>query len=104
MSVIVVATIVGLTITTIAIKASGPLAFGGRRLPAPLAGVIPLLAPALLAALVVTETLGGAGRSLTVDARVAGVAAAAIGLALRLPVLAVIVLAAVATALTRALV
>lgn len=103
MSLVVVATIAGLTITTIGIKASGPVVFGGRRLPIALARVIPLLAPALLAALVVTETLGGAGRSLTVDARLVGVAAAAIGLALRVPVLAVIVLAAVATALVRAL-
>jgi len=54
---------------TAAIKAFGPLAFGGRELSTLLARVIPLLAPALLAALVVTETIGGHGRTIAIDAR-----------------------------------
>jgi phage shock protein C len=43
---------------------------------------MPLLAPCLLAALVVGQTLGD-GRALVVDVRLAGVAAAAVALALR---------------------
>ena len=65
-------TVAGLCVTTAAIKAFGPVVFGGRDLPGLLARAIPLLAPALLAALVVTETVGGTGRSLVIDARVGG--------------------------------
>jgi hypothetical protein len=54
--------------------------------------VIPLLAPALLAALVITEMFGGHGRSLIVDARAGGPAAAAVAIAACAP-LAVVVLA-----------
>ena len=59
---------------TAAIKAIGPVALGGRDLPAWFTGVIVLLAPALLSALVVTQALSE-GHRLTVDARTAGVVA-----------------------------
>ena len=62
--------------------------------------IIALLAPALLAALVVTETFGEDGR-LVLDARAFGVAVAAIALALRAPVLVAVTFAAVATAMVR---
>ena len=84
---------------TIALKASGPL-LAGRGLPAPLEGMLPLLAPALLAALVVTQTFGSDGR-LVLDERAAGVAAAGVAVALRAPVLAAVVAAAAVTALLR---
>lgn len=87
---------------TVALKAVGPLVLGGRELPARFTGVIALLAPALLAALVVTQTLG-ADEGLVVDARLAGVAAGAGALALRAPLLAVVVVAAAVTAGARAL-
>ncbi len=77
--------------------------FGGRDLPQLLARIIPLLAPALLAALVVVETFGGRGRSLTLDARAGGLAAAAAALALRTSLVVVVLCAALATALIRAL-
>jgi branched-subunit amino acid transport protein len=48
---------------------------GGRELSPRLAGVVDLLAPALLTALIVVETLGGDER-IEVDASLAGVAAA----------------------------
>ena len=96
-------TIGALAAGTVAIKSVGPMALGGRALPARLNGFIHLLAPSLLAALVAVETFGGAGRSLVVDARVVGVAAAALALALRLPMTVVVIAAAVATAVTRAL-
>jgi branched-subunit amino acid transport protein len=85
---------------TIAFKGAGPAILGGRRLPARLDGAVNLLAPALLAALVVDQGLAS-GRHLTFDARVGGIAAAAVAIALRLPLIAVIVVAAVATALLR---
>jgi hypothetical protein len=59
-----------------------------------------LLAPSLLAALVVTQTFAD-GRRLVLDARAAGVAAAAVAIASRAPLLVVVVVAAVATALVR---
>ena len=87
---------------TVALKGVGPLVLGGRRLPARLTGVVSLLAPTLLAALIVTQTFAS-GTALVVDARVAGVAAAAIAIVLRAPILVVILFAAVAAAVTRAL-
>lgn len=96
-------TVVLLAAGTIAIKAAGPVLLGGRPLPATLGAVVGLLAPSLLAALVVVETLAGHDRALVVDARLAGLLAAAATLALRLPVLVVVLAAAVATASARAL-
>ena len=88
---------------TVAIKSLGPVLLGGRPLPVALTGVVELLAPALLAALVVTQALA-AGQSISPDARLFGVAAAGIALWRKAPVLVVIVAAAAAAALTRLLV
>jgi len=96
----IVVLVVGLV--TMALKAVGPLVLGGRELPARFTGVIALLGPALLAALVVTQTLGTED-GLVVDERLAGVAAGAGALALRAPLLAVVVVAAAVTAAVRAL-
>ena len=87
-------------IGTIAIKASGPVLLGGRPLPDRVQGVVALLAPALLAALVATNTFGE-GQRLVLDARVIGVAVAAIALALRAPILVVVILAAASAAVAR---
>lgn len=95
------ATIVALTLGTIAIKGAGPAAIGGRALPPRVTRLIGLLAPALLAALIVTETFGGAGRSLTIDARAAGLAVAATVLATTESLVGAVVGSAVATALVR---
>ncbi len=94
------ATVLIVSAATIAIKAAGPVALGGRELPERLAGVIALLAPALLAALVVVQAFGG-DRRLELDERAFGLAAAAIAAACRAPVLAVVVVAAAVTALAR---
>ncbi|HEY6523442.1 MAG TPA: AzlD domain-containing protein [Solirubrobacteraceae bacterium] len=96
-------TVAGLCVTTAAIKAFGPVVFGGRDLPGLLARAIPLLAPALLAALVVTETVGGTGRSLVIDARVGGLVVAAFAIWRRWPLAVVVLCAAGATALLRAI-
>lgn len=69
-------TIAVLALATIAIRASGPVALGGRELPDPILRVIALTAPALLAALVITQTLTDASGDPAIDERVAGVAAA----------------------------
>jgi branched-subunit amino acid transport protein len=87
-------------IATMAIKAAGPVLLGERPLPVRVKSVVALLAPALFAALVGTATLG-AGQSLVVDARIVGVGAAVVALALRAPTLAVVVVAALAAALAR---
>jgi branched-subunit amino acid transport protein len=88
---------------TVALKSTGPVLLGGRELPPRLATLLALLAPALLAALVVTQAVGG-DRKIVLDARLVGVAAAAVAIAIRAPLVVVVVLAAVAAALTRALV
>jgi hypothetical protein len=61
---------------------------------------VALLAPVLLAALVVTQTVGG-DNELVFDARLAGVAAGAAAIAVGAPLPAVVIVAAAATALTR---
>jgi hypothetical protein len=63
--------------------------------------VISLVAPALLAALVVYESLTGPRGGISFDARIFGVVAAALALALRLPLVVVVTVAAVTTALLR---
>lgn len=94
-------TIGALTVATALIKASGPVMFGGRSLPAPALRVISLLAAALLAALVVTQTFAD-DQELVIDARAAGLAAAAGALALRQSLVVTMVCAAAVTALARA--
>ncbi len=95
--------IIGLTVTTIAIRASGPVLLGGRELPPRALDVIALLAPALLAALVATETFGGEGSDLVIDERAIGVAGAGGVLALRGSILWAMAVAVVLTASARAL-
>ncbi|HET7146425.1 MAG TPA: AzlD domain-containing protein [Gaiellaceae bacterium] len=87
---------------TFALKSVGPVGVGARRLPAALERVLGLVAPAILAALVVTETFAS-GRSLVVDARLAGVGAGVVAIAFRAPLWVVVVAGAAATAAVRAL-
>lgn len=85
---------------SVALKALGPVLLGGRELPPRVLAVVALLAPTLLGALVATQVFGG-DRELVVDARAIGLLAAVLALLARLPVLAVVVAAAAATALAR---
>ena len=87
-------------VATVAMKGFGPVVLGGRPLPGRAAGPLELLAPALLAALVLTQTVGG-DRTVEVDERLLGVAAAGVALLLRAPTLVVVVVAAAVTALAR---
>jgi branched-subunit amino acid transport protein len=95
-----VAVVVGAA--TIGFKASGPVLLSHRHLPNQVAGLVALLAPVLLAALVVTQTVGGDNR-LVLDARLAGVGIGAAAIAARAPLPVIVVAAAVATALARLL-
>jgi branched-subunit amino acid transport protein len=85
---------------TIALKASGPVLLGGRTLPDTVARVLEMLAPAMLAALVVTQLVAG-DRELVLDESLGGIAAAGVAIALRAPILVTVVVAAVVTALLR---
>jgi branched-subunit amino acid transport protein len=97
-------TIAVLAVTTALIRASGPVVLGGRQLPAAFRGVIALVAPALLAALIVVETVGAPeGGSLDLDARVLGVGACAVALRAGAGTLPAVAAAAVVTAGVRAL-
>ena len=88
--------------TTAVIRGAGPVALGGRELPVRAMGVVGLLAPALLAALVVTETFGGEGSGLVVDERALGVAGAGVVVALRGGILLAMAVAMALTAGARA--
>lgn len=94
-------TILAVALANAAIKASGPVFVGGKELPSRANAVISLLAPALLATLVVTETFGDEG-TLVVDEKALGVGVAAVALLLRAPVLVAVFLAALTAALARA--
>jgi hypothetical protein len=94
--------ILALAAGTVLFKVTGPLLAGGREPPAPLVRVIGLLAPALIAALIVSDTFTS-GRQLAIDARVLGLAVGAIALWLKVPAVLALVLAAATCAGVRAL-
>ena len=84
---------------TIAFKAAGPLLLGGRELPQRLASAFES-APSVLAALVVTQAFAEDGE-IVLDEKLVGVGVAVVAVRLRAPLIAVMVLAAVSTALVR---
>jgi branched-subunit amino acid transport protein len=85
---------------TMSFKAAGPVLLVGREMPARMLGAVELLAPPLLAALVVTQALGEEG-TIVLDERLLGLATATVAIRLRAPLILVIVVAAVTTALVR---
>jgi uncharacterized membrane protein len=95
-------TIAALGAGAYAFKAIGLVALGGRTLPLRTQACLALIPPALLGALIVTNTFGD-GRSLVVDARVVGVAAAAVATWRRLPFPAIILIGSAVTAVVRAI-
>lgn len=94
--------IAGMALATFAIKAAGPIALGGRALPARLTGVVALLAPALLAALIVTNALAD-GQKLTIGTDTAGVVAGGLVVWRTGSVIACVLVAAAVTAVLRAI-
>ncbi len=99
-------TIALVAVATFVIKGIGPFVFGpserGAGLPAPLARVVLLLAPPLLAALVVTNALAD-GPAVHAGADTLGVATAGVLVWRGLTVLPAVVVAAVVTAVSRLL-
>jgi branched-subunit amino acid transport protein len=95
-------TVLALGAGAYAFKAVGLVVLGGRPLPASLQSCLTLIPPAMLGALIVTNTFA-VGQTLVIDARAAGVAAAAIATWRRMPFPLIIVLASAVTALVRAL-
>jgi branched-subunit amino acid transport protein len=93
--------IIGCAAVTFVIKAAGPVLLGGRQLPRPVRGVLALLAPALLAALVVVSALAD-GDQLTVGEDTAGVAVAGLVFWRTGSIVGCVVVSAVVTALLRA--
>jgi branched-subunit amino acid transport protein len=85
---------------TVLFKAAGPLFLARRSLPPRALSLVEVLAPAMLAALVVTQAVGGE-RELVFDERLLGLGAGAIAVALRAPLLVVMVVAAAVAALVR---
>ena len=87
-------------VATMVFKASGPVLLGRRELPPRVNSVVEVLAPAMLAALVVTQTLGG-DRELIFDERLAGVVVGGIAVWLRAPLVVVMGAAAATAAVIR---
>jgi branched-subunit amino acid transport protein len=85
---------------TMVFKAAGPVFLGKRRLPPRAQSVVELVAPVMLTALVVTQTLGG-DEKIVVDARIPGVAAAAVAIWRGAPIFVAMLIAALVTALVR---
>jgi hypothetical protein len=85
----------------VALKAAGPLLLARRPLGERTLAVVELVAPVMLLALVVAQTVGG-DRALVVDGRVAGVAVAGVALWRGLPIVPAMVIAAAVTGGLRA--
>ena len=96
-------TILALAAGTAGSKLVGTLVLGARPPSERTLAVTALVAPALLAALVVYETLSDHGDGITVDARAAGLGAAVLAIQARAPMIVVVLVAAAVTAGVRAL-
>jgi hypothetical protein len=95
--------VAALCVGTVGLKAIGPATLGARRPPARALAVIALVAPAILTSLVVYETLSDSHSGLTIDARVVGLGIGGAAALARLPMIAIVVLAAGGAALARQL-
>jgi branched-subunit amino acid transport protein len=96
-------TIIGLAVTTALVKAAGPVVFGGRAPHPAFLRVVAMMAPALLAALVVTSALTD-GRQLGLGADTVGVLVGGVLLWRGWSVVLAVVVAVAVTAALRALV
>ena len=88
------------SIATWVMKASGPLALGDRQLPSTGVKVTTLLAPALLAGLIVVDLGGAKWRALDWQ-QVVGVGVAGVARTLKAPMVLAVVCGIVTTALLR---
>ena len=94
----VVIVVVG--VASILFKAAGPVFLGRRDLPPRMVAVVSLIGPVMLTALVVTQTVGG-DQEIVLDARLPGVAAAAIVVRRGAPVAVAMLVTAVVTGTIR---
>jgi len=94
----IVVVVVGLV--SIVFKAAGPVFVGNRTLPPRVESVVALIGPVMLTALVVTQTVGG-DQQIVLDARLPGVAAAAVAVWRGAPVVVAMLVAAFVTGLLR---
>lgn len=94
--------VLSLGVGAYAFKALGLVVLGGRHVPPRLDRCLALVPAALLAALIVKDTFS-TGSDLVVDARAAGVGVAAFAAWRRAPLVLVIALGAIVTALVRRL-
>lgn len=93
--------VIAVGVGTILFKAAGPVFIGAKELPPRALRLVEALAPAMLAALVVTQAVGG-DRELVLDgARLAGIGAAGLAIALRAPLVLVMTVAAATAAILR---
>jgi branched-subunit amino acid transport protein len=88
--------------STIVLKASGPVVLGSRTLPPRLVNVVMLLAPVLLTAFVVVQTIGG-NEEIVIDARLPAVVAGGVAIVLRVPLIGAMVIAGVVAGTLHAL-
>ncbi len=93
--------IAGCVVTTVLIKAVGPVMLGGRDLPPVVLRVIACMAPALLASLVITSVFAD-GQSFRVGANAVGVLAGGVLLWRGKSVVLAVVVAMAVTAALRA--
>ena len=94
--------VIVLAVVAYTFKATGMVLAAGRRLPPVLDRAAALVPAALIAALVVNDTVTSAG-ALTIDARAVGVGAAMVAAWRRAHLIVVIVLGAAVTAAVRAI-
>jgi branched-subunit amino acid transport protein len=94
--------ILAVTMANWLLKAAGPLILGKRNLPPVARDVVSLMAPVLLAGLIVVELAGPGWEGLDRE-QVAGVAVAGGAWALRAPMLLAVVVGSLATAALRTL-
>jgi uncharacterized membrane protein len=94
--------IVAVTMANWLLKAAGPVVLGKRNLPPVARDVVSLMAPVLLAGLIVVELAGSGWEGISRE-QVAGVAVAGGAWALRAPMLLAVLVGSLATAALRTL-
>jgi branched-subunit amino acid transport protein len=90
-----------LAVVNFVIKATGPVVAGRRELPPTFQRFVDASVAGLVAALIVTGTFA-VGKELVLDERAGGMVAAVVAVVARLPMIAVLIVAAGTTALLRA--
>ncbi|MFM8528776.1 MAG: AzlD domain-containing protein [Ilumatobacteraceae bacterium] len=96
------ALVIALAVGAYGFTVMGLVVLGGRTLPTVIERCLALIPAAVITALVVKDTLT-LGQDVVIDARAAGIAAAAFAAWRKAPLIVVIVLGAVVTALVRKL-